>query len=88
MQLAIRELKAGLSRALALAQAGETIEITSHKKPVARIVGIPAAEDAGLARLAAAGGVTLGQGKPALAPPVVLEKDGVPVSRMVLEDRR
>lgn len=88
MQLAVRELKASLSRALALAQAGETIEITSHKKLVARLVGIPADEDSGLARLAAAGGVALGQGKPALASPVTLPGGHMPLSSMVLEDRR
>lgn len=87
MRIAVRELKAHLSRALALAQAGETIEITSHKKLVARLVGIPQAEP-GLAALVAAGAVTLGEGKPDFAPPMVLHTEGQPVSRMVIEDRR
>ena len=41
MPIAVRELKASLSRVLLRAQAGEVIEVTSHNRPIARIVGIP-----------------------------------------------
>lgn len=54
MQVAIRELKAGLSRILSRAQAGEVIEVTSHNKSIARIVGIPPTAGAGLRGLIAA----------------------------------
>jgi prevent-host-death family protein len=54
MPIAIRELKASLSRVLQRAQAGEIIEVTSHSKPIARIVGIPAHANEGLRGLIAA----------------------------------
>jgi len=41
MRIAMHQLKSGLSRYVARARAGEVIEITSHDKPVARMVGIP-----------------------------------------------
>lgn len=87
MHIAIRELKSGLSRALALAQSGEVIEVTSHNKPVARIVGIPPQADDGLRRLLAIGALSWSGGKPKLAAPLTLTSSGTAVSRMVLEDR-
>ena len=41
IKVAIYQLKASLSKLLAQAQSGEVIEVTSHQKPIARIVGIP-----------------------------------------------
>ena len=87
MSVAIRELKAGLSRILALAQAGEVIEVTSHNRPIARIIGIPAVGDTGLRRLVGQGAVSWRGGKPGFAPSLVLSKGGTPVSRIVLDDR-
>lgn len=87
MEVAIRDLKTRLSQVLALAQEGAVIEVTSHRKPVARIVGIPAQPDAGLRGLMAAGGLTWGGGKPRLAAPVALPSGGTPVGALVLEDR-
>ena len=40
MLVGIREFKSSLSRLLLRAQKGEVIEVTSHSKPIARIVGI------------------------------------------------
>jgi len=87
MKVAIHQLKSGLSRYVAKARAGEVIEITSHDKPVARLVGVPAASSAGVARLLARGTATWGGGKPALQAPVVLSVGGKSVSEIVLEDR-
>jgi len=42
MQVAVHDLKAHLSRFLSRAQAGESIEVTSHNRLIARIVGVPA----------------------------------------------
>ena len=36
-QVSVRELKTHLSEWLARAQAGEVVEVTSHRKPIARI---------------------------------------------------
>ncbi|MBU1665657.1 MAG: type II toxin-antitoxin system prevent-host-death family antitoxin [Gammaproteobacteria bacterium] len=87
MHVGIRELKSGLSHVLAQAQAGEVIEVTSHNRPIARIVGIPAHGDAGLRHLIANGAVTWAGGKPEFEQPLVLSPSGTPVSQMVLEDR-
>ncbi|MFM8898359.1 MAG: type II toxin-antitoxin system Phd/YefM family antitoxin [Burkholderiales bacterium] len=80
-------LKAGLSRFMAQARAGAVIEVTSHDKPIARIVGIPDAPSAGVARLLAQGKVQWAGGKPKLAPAVQLSPQGKPLSAMVMEDR-
>ena len=88
MSIAVRELKANLSRVLRRAQAGEVIEVTSHHRPIARIIGIPApAADAGLRGLIAAGALSWSGGKPRPALPPELAAGGKPVSGMVLEDR-
>jgi len=87
VDIAIRELKSSLSRVLAAAQGGEVIEVTSHRKPVARIVGIPPQADDGLRRLMADGALTWRGGKPKLVAPVALPAAGASVSQMVLEDR-
>lgn len=88
MHIAIRELKANLSRVLAQAQQGEVVEVMSHRKPVARIVGIPAQAETGMRRMIAAGQLSWSGGKPSFAAPLNLVEEGTPVSRMVLEDRR
>jgi len=88
MPIPVRELKAGLSRVLLRAQAGEVIEVTSHNRLIARIVGIPAqAGDSGMRGLIAAGGLSWSGSKPRLAPPLDLAQGGASVGRMVLEDR-
>lgn len=87
MRIAMNEFKAGLSRYMAQARAGEVIEVTSHDKPIARIVGIPATEQPGVARLLAQGAAQWSGGKPALQPAVKLSVGGKAVSEMVLEDR-
>jgi prevent-host-death family protein len=87
MHVAIRELKSSLSRVLALAQGGEVIEVTSHSKPIARIVGIPPQADEGLRRLMATGTLSWNGSKPRLAQALVLTPGCKPISQMVLEDR-
>ena len=87
MRLAIRELKAGLSRALAQARAGEIVEVTSHNRLIARIVGIPDRAEGGLNGLVASGAAAWTGSKPAFQAPLALRRTGTPVSRMVLEDR-
>ena len=36
--MGVRELKNGLSRALRQVQEGETVEVTDHGRPIARII--------------------------------------------------
>jgi prevent-host-death family protein len=86
MNVGIKELKEHLSEILARAREGEAVEVTSHRKPIARIVGIPATPDSGLTAFAAAGGFSWAGGKPELKPPASLSL-GKPVSEIILEDR-
>ncbi len=87
MQVPVRELKAALSSYLAKARAGEVVEVTSHRRAIARIVGVPATENAGLAMLVASGAVSWNGQKPKFVKPLILNVKGRSVSRMVLEDR-
>lgn len=87
MLVAIRELKSNLSRLLTTAQAGEVIEVTSHNKLIARIIGVPAQSDDGIRRLLVGGMLDWNGKKPDLDEPLVLSGQGIPVSRMVQEDR-
>ena len=82
----MQEFKSHLSRYVGEAQNGQIIELTSHRKVVARLVGVPAADSTGLSNLLAAGMASWQGGKPAGAE-LRLQKQGVPVSAMVLEDR-
>ena len=38
IRMGVRELKNGLSRALRQVQEGETVEVTDHGRPIARII--------------------------------------------------
>lgn len=87
MRVAVRELKASLSRLLSLAQGGEVIEVTSHNQPIARIVGVSRSAEEGLRGLIACGALSWKGGKPRLAPPLALAASGRSVGAMVLEDR-
>ena len=87
MRVAMHVLKAGLSRYVAQARAGKVIEVTSHDKPVVRIVGIPSSDNAGIGRLLAGGAAQWGGGKPALHAAVKLKGGGKSLREMVREDR-
>ena len=80
-------LKAGLSRYVARARTGEVIEVTSHDKPVARLVGITTADAPGIERLLASGAAQWRGGKPVFKPAVRLGTIGKGLAEMVLEDR-
>lgn len=86
MQVSIQEFKSHLSQYVSKAQAGQLIELTSHRKVVARIVGVPVTESIGVARLLAAGIATWQGGKPDGAV-ITLRQCGKTVSAMVMEDR-
>jgi prevent-host-death family protein len=87
MKIAMHQLKAGLSRYVALARAGEVVEIASHGKLVARLIGMPMKTQTGLAGLLASGAASWSGGKPALRPPVTLAPHPRSLSETVVEDR-
>ncbi len=80
-------LKAGLSRWVAQARAGEVVEVTLHGKPVVRIVGISSPDNAGIARLLLSGAAQWRDGKPGIHAAVKLKGDSESVSEMMLRDR-
>lgn len=84
MQVSIREFKTHLSHYLTQAQAGQTLEITSHRKVVAKVIGVPTGT--GLNRLMTAGAATWSGGKPA-GSTLKLSAKGTSLSQMVMEDR-
>lgn len=86
MQVSIRELKAHLSAWLVRARAGEAIEVTSHRKVIARIQGVPEAAPASVAELVASGAAQWRGGKPQGAE-VVLSEAGGCLSDLVMQDR-
>jgi antitoxin (DNA-binding transcriptional repressor) of toxin-antitoxin stability system len=75
-----------LSRYVGQAQSGEVIELTSHRKVVARIVGVPFTDNTGVSRLLSAGIASWQGGKPVGAK-LQLKMCGKPVSTLVMEDR-
>jgi prevent-host-death family protein len=86
MQVSMHEFKSHLSRYVSQAQSGQLIELTSHRKVVARIVGVPSTDSASVSCLLAAGVATWQGGKPVGAA-FRLQDHGKLVSKLVLEDR-
>lgn len=89
-QVSVRDLKTHLSEWLGRVQAGEEVEVTSHRKPIARITGIrqPDFTPANPLQSAIDAGIVSWNGqKPIFPPPVKLSAGGKSVSEMVLEDR-
>lgn len=86
MQVGIRELKAQLSKWLARARAGEVVEVTSRRRVVARIEGVPSPTADGLDDLLAGGEAHWQGGKPAGAA-VELSAQERTLADTVIEDR-
>jgi prevent-host-death family protein len=89
-QVSVRDLKTHLSEWLSRAQSGEVVEVTSHRKPIARITAIKSAASAitnPLQKSIDAGVISWNGQKPILPPPVNLRGQGKLVSEIVLEDR-
>lgn len=85
MEVGVRELKNGLSRYLKRVREGETVVVTDHGRPVARI--IPAGIPEHIAALMAEGRVTW-SGKAFRAPDhPIRPKPGPPLSQYISEDR-
>jgi prevent-host-death family protein len=89
-QVSVRDLKTHLSEWLARAQSGEVVEVTSHRKPIARIMALNTAASASTNPLQKAidAGVISWNGKnPVIPPPVKLNDGGPLMSDIVIEDR-
>lgn len=86
MEVSMREFKSHLSQYISKAQSGEVIELTSHRKVVARLAGVLPPDGTAASRLLASGVAAWQGGKPKGAALVVQAK-GTAVSRMALNDR-
>ena len=86
MDTSIRELKANLSALIKRVEAGETVTVRVHKRPVARIVPIGAGSN--LAELARMPGIAWSGGKPAGLPHGEAMHAKAGLSDWVIEDRR
>lgn len=87
MQVSVRDLKNRLSHYLRLLQQGESIVVTSHHTPLARLLPIPPVDEPGLRRLLTLEGIHWNGKKPRggqLRPTI----SGKTVAAQVLEDRR
>ncbi len=88
MLIPVSVLKASLSKILARARSGEIIEVTSHAKSIARIMGIPAASSPTLGALATDGSVTWNGKKPSFATHLPeLSKRGKSLCKIIRENR-
>jgi prevent-host-death family protein len=89
-QVSVRDLKTHLSQWLARAQSGEVVEVTSHRKPIARITAVKPADSgitSPLQKAIDAGLISWNGQKPVFPPPVKLRGQGKLVSEIVMEDR-
>ncbi|MBU2743156.1 type II toxin-antitoxin system prevent-host-death family antitoxin [Acidithiobacillus thiooxidans] len=86
MEISIREFRAHLAQYLSAAQQGQTLDITSHHKPVARVIGIPSVTNCGITRLLASDMAQWQGGKP-LGASICLSSTARSVSEIILEDR-
>lgn len=89
-QVSVRDLKTHLSEWLGRVQAGEVVEVTSHRKPIARITAVKPTDSISsnpLQRAIDAGVMSWNGQKPILPPPVKLRGEGKPLSDIVMEDR-
>jgi prevent-host-death family protein len=89
-QVSVRDLKTHLSDWLARVQAGELVEVTSHRKPIARITGLQLVREGPpnpLQGAIDAGIVSWNGRKPVFPPPIKLQGEGKLISDIVIEDR-
>lgn len=89
-QVSVRDLKTHLSEWLGRVQSGEVVEVTSHRKPIARITAVTPAATAPTSPLQHAidAGVISWNGQnPVIPPPVKLNDGGPLMSDIVIEDR-
>jgi antitoxin (DNA-binding transcriptional repressor) of toxin-antitoxin stability system len=89
-QVSVRDLKTYLSEWLARAQAGEVVEVTSHRKSIARITAVEQAYSTStnpLQKAIDAGLISWSGRNPEIPAPVKLNDGGPLMSDIVIEDR-
>jgi prevent-host-death family protein len=88
--VSVSDLKIHLFEWLGRVQAGELVEVTSHRKPIPPITALKKQDSASsnpLQKAIDAGVVSWNGQQPVLAPPVKLNDGGPLISDIVIEDR-
>lgn len=83
--LGIRELKNTASAVIGRVEAGETVVVTRHGRPVARVV--PASRPTSILRLLEDGVAQWSGARPRLPEPVSLSGEGPTAAEIVIADR-
>ncbi len=86
-RVGIRELRQNLSVYLDRVKAGETLEVTEHGRPVARLEPQPPEHVSILDRMIAEGRATPARGSLADLPPPIKLPPGKPLSQILVEMR-
>ena len=89
-QVSVRDLKTHLSEWLGRVQSGEVVEVTSHRKPIARITAVKPADSEisnPMQQAIDAGLISWNGQKPVMPPPVKLNDGGPLISDLVIEGR-
>jgi antitoxin (DNA-binding transcriptional repressor) of toxin-antitoxin stability system len=87
MSVSMSEFKANLAKYISNAQSGERVDLTSHKKVVAYVVGVPAIENQGIQQMIASGAASWQGGAKPKGVKLVLTAGGKSLSTIVHEDR-
>jgi antitoxin (DNA-binding transcriptional repressor) of toxin-antitoxin stability system len=87
MNVSMSEFKANLAKYISIAQSGERVDLTSHKKVVAYVVGVPAIENQGIQQMIASGAASWQGGAKPKGVKLVLTAGGKSLSTIVHEDR-
>jgi prevent-host-death family protein len=88
MDVSIQEFKSHLAKYVNQARSGEVVILTSHRKAVARLVGVPTTEHHGIEQLIRTGKAVWSSGKKPKGASLHLATGGSSLSEMILEDRR
>jgi antitoxin (DNA-binding transcriptional repressor) of toxin-antitoxin stability system len=87
MHVPMNEFKSNLAKYIGMAQAGERVHLTSHKKVVAYVVGVPVIQNQGIQQMIASGAASWQGGDKPKGAKFVLSVGGKSLSAIVQEDR-
>jgi prevent-host-death family protein len=88
MDVSIQEFKSHLAKYVSQARSGQVVVLTSHRKAVARLIGVPTTENEGIEKLISSGKASWSSGKKPKGANLRLTAGGSSLAEMILEDRR
>jgi antitoxin (DNA-binding transcriptional repressor) of toxin-antitoxin stability system len=87
MHVPMNEFKSNLAKYIGIAQSGERVDLTSHKKVVAYVVGVPAIQNQGIQQMIASGAASWQGGAKPKGAKLALLAGGKSLAAIVQEDR-